>query len=506
MNMKRKLLLLLSLTGLLTLTSPVLTASAAWVNTIAGKKYTQKAAPGYVTGWQQINGSWYYFSNTGIMQTGWITVSGKTYFLTPDGVRQTGWIKSNGKFYYLNNNGVMQKSKWVDNRYLLSSGACAFGFITIGDKTYYLDPSTGIRQTGKIKYNGNLYYFNSKGILQKDKWVCSGNCYASGSGALLKGVNAVGDAVYFFNNNGKKVTQKLKTIDSNTYYFMPDGTAAKNMRVKIGSNFYYFLSSGIMATDTWISNKYFADSDGVLTEPEKPGDSNEETPKQTGWETQGDNKYYYDSDGSLVTGWQTISGSKYYFAPDGVMQTGVQTINGSKYYFYPDGRLAVSVTIVVGSKQYTINSSGIITDETNMHLSGDDTGTQIANFALQYVGNPYVYGGTSLTNGADCSGFVMTVFANFNIKLLRVADDQMHGPSSSYLKQGYAQAFTVSEEDMRPGDLIFYGYGDYASHVAIYIGDGKIVHASNSQPYPAGGIKISNYDYNTPIKIVRYWN
>ena len=100
----------------------------------------------------------------------------------------------------------------------------------------------------------------------------------------------------------------------------------------------------------------------------------------------------------------------------------------------------------------------------------------------------------------------MTVFANFGIKLLRVANDQMYGPSSSYLKQGYAKAFVVSEADMRPGDLLFYGYGSYANHVAIYIGNGQIVHASNSQPYPAGGIKISNYNYQTPLKIVRYWS
>ena len=64
----------------------------------------------------------------------------------------------------------------------------------------------------------------------------------------------------------------------------------------------------------------------------------------------------------------------------------------------------------------------------------------------------------------------------------------------------------MSTSDMLPGDLIFYGSGGYASHVAIYIGDGKVVHASNSQPYPAGGIKISDYNYSTPIKVMRYWS
>ncbi len=495
MNKKRKLLILLSLAGLLVLTSPVLTANAAWVNTAAGKKYTQKASPGYVTGWKQINQKWYYFNSKGIMQTGWITVGSKTYFLKSDGSRQTGWLKSNGKFYYLNKNGVMQKNKWVDNRYLTADGSSAFGLKTISGSTYYLDPATGIKKTGKVKINGNLYFFNAKGVMQKNKWVSSNNCYASNSGELLTGINAVGNSVYYFNENGKKVTKKLKTIDGNTYYFLPNGKAAKG-KVKISGKFYYFLSSGIMATNTWIDSNYYAGEDGVLTKRSK----------QTGWVTLGDDKYYYDSNEKPVTGWQTISGSKYYFNGSGVMQTGIQTISGSKYYFYPDGKLAISVSIVVGPMQYTIDSRGVVVNEISTQISNNDLGTQIANFALKYVGNPYVYGGTSLTKGADCSGFVMTVFANFNIQLLRVANDQMHGPSSSYIKKGYAQGYVVSTDDMRPGDLLFYGSGDYANHVAIYIGNGQIVHASNSQPYPAGGIKISNYDYQTPLKVVRYWS
>ena len=81
----------------------------------------------------------------------------------------------------------------------------------------------------------------------------------------------------------------------------------------------------------------------------------------------------------------------------------------------------------------------------------------------------------------------------------------MKGPNSYYISQGYKKAVNVSTTHMLPGDLVFYGSSNYASHVAIYIGDGKIVHASNSQPYPQGGIKISNYNYQTPIRIVRYW-
>ena len=111
----------------------------------------------------------------------------------------------------------------------------------------------------------------------------------------------------------------------------------------------------------------------------------------------------------------------------------------------------------------------------------------VVNFALQFEGNPYVYGGTSLTNGADCSGFVMSVFANFGYSLPRVAADQCAASTKKDISQ------------LEPGDLVFYGSG-YVDHVALYIGDGKIIHASGA----ATGIKISNYDYQQPAAIGTY--
>lgn len=114
-------------------------------------------------------------------------------------------------------------------------------------------------------------------------------------------------------------------------------------------------------------------------------------------------------------------------------------------------------------------------------------GSSIASFACQFVGNPYVYGGTSLTNGADCSGFVQSVFANFGYSLPRTAASQA------------GAGVQVSLSDLQPGDLLFYhGFG----HVAIYIGNGQVVHASNRQT----GIKISQYNYSNIDKAVRILN
>lgn len=111
---------------------------------------------------------------------------------------------------------------------------------------------------------------------------------------------------------------------------------------------------------------------------------------------------------------------------------------------------------------------------------------QIVNFALRYVGNPYVWGGTSLTKGADCSGFVQSVMKNFGISLPRVSRDQS--------KSGRA----VTSSQMRPGDLIFYANSSgTVNHVAMYIGNGQIVHAASRR----SGIRISTWNYRTPYRI-----
>ena len=110
------------------------------------------------------------------------------------------------------------------------------------------------------------------------------------------------------------------------------------------------------------------------------------------------------------------------------------------------------------------------------------------DYALQFVGNRYVWGGTSLTNGVDCSGFTMQVMAQYGVRLSHSSRAQAN------------EGTTISTSELKPGDLIFYGRGGGSiNHVAIYIGGGQIVHASNKRD----GIKISNYMYRTPVKCVR---
>lgn len=128
------------------------------------------------------------------------------------------------------------------------------------------------------------------------------------------------------------------------------------------------------------------------------------------------------------------------------------------------------------------NSTGSSGGGENPSYSTSVSGSSVVSYACQFVGNPYVWGGTSLTNGADCSGFVMSVFAHFGVSL----------PHSSGALQGCGKA--VSYANAQPGDLIC-----YSGHVAIYMGGGQIVHAQST----AVGITTSSATYRTIVAIRR---
>lgn len=116
-----------------------------------------------------------------------------------------------------------------------------------------------------------------------------------------------------------------------------------------------------------------------------------------------------------------------------------------------------------------------------------DVRVDLVNYAKQFLGNPYVWGGTSLTNGADCSGFVQSIFKNYGVSLPRTSSAQS------------TVGTKVSLSEAQPGDLVFYAKNGRVNHVAIYIGNGQVIHASNART----GIKISNASYRTPYAVKR---
>ena len=116
-----------------------------------------------------------------------------------------------------------------------------------------------------------------------------------------------------------------------------------------------------------------------------------------------------------------------------------------------------------------------------------DLRVSLVNYGMQFIGNPYVWGGTSLTKGCDCSGYVQSIFRKYGYSLPRTSREQA--------KVGTK----ISLADARPGDLVFYGKGGTVNHVGIYIGNGQIVNASNRRT----GIKVSNATYRTPYAVRR---
>lgn len=136
------------------------------------------------------------------------------------------------------------------------------------------------------------------------------------------------------------------------------------------------------------------------------------------------------------------------------------------------------------------HEAGAITEvvEETEAVEDDQTARQeLVDYALQFVGNPYRTGGSDPNTGADCSGFVKYVMEHG-------AGISMNRSSRSQATQGQQ----ISAEEMQPGDLIFYGNGSRINHVAMYIGDGQVVHASTHKT----GIKTSAWNYRSPVKIV----
>lgn len=416
--------------------------AAQWKKTSKGDRYLISKGNYAKNGWKTIKGKKYYFDKDGYLQKGWLKVGGNLYFLD----KKTGecmisrWVRVGGNYYYADKNGVIQKKKWIKTYYYVKpDGKRAKGWLTISGRKYYFDKNTGKRVSGWKKIDSKYYCFDSKGCMVVNKWV---------------------------KKNGKPC---------------------------------YLRQDGVMATSTWIG-KYQVGADGARTgKTRTPGLKKENNKyyfydnsfqRVKGWRKVENNTYYFGSNYAAVTGFQNIGGKNYYFSKNGKMVTGLQTIDGAVYYFETDGVMASGKTVTVSGIPYTLDENG--------KWIGKERGETIAAYAKKFLGNPYVYGGISLTDGADCSGFTYSVMKRFGILIPRVADDQRKGkdPWGVYTKSA---AVKPDLANLTAGDLVFYGKPSH--HVALYIGDGKVIHAADEST----GIIISNYNYSKPSAARRYW-
>lgn len=218
------------------------------------------------------------------------------------------------------------------------------------------------------------------------------------------------------------------------------------------------------------------------TESKKESESSTESSKETASETSSETKSETASETTTETSSETISETATETTTETTTETATETATETESPAGMESSTAVETAATQESSKES-STQAAETPSSAASVSNHGSGNAVVDYAVQFVGNPYVYGGTSLTNGADCSGFVMSVYENFGVSL----------PHSSTADRNVG-VDVGGLENAQPGDLVC-----YSGHVGIYIGDGQIVHASTAST----GIKISDADYRTPVAVRR---
>ena len=236
-----------------------------------------------------------------------------------------------------------------------------------------------------------------------------------------------------------KVKKGLFTVKGKTYYAKKDGTIVKNKMVQTRKGRYYFGKTGAALKGYIKVNK------GV--------------------------RYIAGKNGKIKTGLVSYNGNKYYARKNGTLvRHQLKKVGSNTYYFNTKGAAIKNKTKVINGWKYTFNKKGVKTAKT-------PTGELVAQTALRYTGRcPYVWGGSNLAYGVDCSGFTMCIYQQFGIYL----------PHYSQAQASCGRAVSIA--NLRPGDICV-----YSGHVAMYIGNGQIVHAAS----PRTGICVSTLNYGS---------
>lgn len=304
-----------------------------------------------VTGWQKIDGIWYFFDSNGVMKTNWQKIDGKWYFFQPSGAMHTGWLQQGGSWYYLqksgtmavgwcqvdglyryfNENGVLKysanKAGWIyysGNWYYLSAGTAVTGWQKIDGIWYYFDTS-GIMLTGWQEIGDHFYYMTASGAMATGWQKIAGKWFYLGTdGAMRSDWQLIGGKWYYFDQSGTMLTGFL-TVDNVLYYLGPDGAMRTGWH-KLDSTWYYMYPNGQVAT-------------GIV-----------EVGSQT---------YLFTNQGKMLVGWvEDGQGNIYYANASGAMQTGWQQIDGYYFYFTRWGQLVQEAYV----DNYLVNEYGVWVD------------------------------------------------------------------------------------------------------------------------------------------------
>ncbi len=438
-------------------------------------------------GEKMVDNDWYYFHpDNGDMQTGFQKVGSRTVYYAPTGEMLFGKQLINEKEYFFNiNNGNQYIGLFTDDEGITKCYAQEGGYVS-----------------GEICIDGNWYYFHedTKEMLTGFQKVGSRTVYYDEAGQMTFGEKMLGNNWYYFHPNNGNMQTGFQKVGRRIVYYAPTGEMLFGRQIIDDKVFMFDVNNG---------NQYvglFTDDDGKIKCYAPQGGyvageicvngnwyyfDKETNEMITGLQNVGSRTVYYNEDGTMAFGEKMLNGKWYYFHPNnGAMQTGFQKIGSRTVYYAATGEMLFGSQRINGNKYYFNPNNGnmLVSGWYNDEYYGSD-GVCIGAVAgkieelKKYTYVPYVWGGTS-TMGWDCSGFTQWAL-NFiaDLRIPRLAQDQALG--GTYVNPNNMYVW-------KPGDVLCYSTGGSISHVAIYLGDGMLMHALNER-------------YGTLIQSVEYY-
>ncbi|MDO5338366.1 MAG: transglutaminase domain-containing protein [Eubacteriales bacterium] len=289
-----------------------------WVKDTNGYRWRRENGEFYATGkahWKSIAGNRYYILADGYRKTGVVITNGKRYYLNQNGLRKTGWLQLGGKWYYLSKKTGEALTGWQkiggEKYYMNRNAVRVHGWNRINGKTYYFDPKTGAMKTGLLVLNGKRYYQDPQ------------------TGIRVTGWKEISSKWYYFSKSKKSAAALTgwQKISGNRYYFNKYGVRQSGWIKYNGVYNYCMPSTGAVATNAWITYK--------------------------------DKIYYVGSTGVRVTGLVTIGGKKYYFQSNGVLVTNQQHYQiNNQYYNIDENGVVSAISIAAYYAEERLNQIG----------------------------------------------------------------------------------------------------------------------------------------------------
>ncbi|MCD8150501.1 MAG: NlpC/P60 family protein, partial [Clostridiales bacterium] len=457
---------------------------------------------GALTGWQEIDGENYYFSTVdATMITGFCNISGSAYYFGEDGIQKFGWLElyAGKKSYFDETDGLVTGLYEIDGftYYFNSSGVMMTGIISVADDTVYFFDETGALQNGMVSYKNRVYYFDPDTNEQVTGWVeIDGSEYyfSPTSGAMLTGLRVIDDRYYYLNTDtGAKETGMI-SYGGKIYYLSEDSDDGLLYGLtEINEKTYYFSSSGYAVTGYLFLDevRYYFDPDtgasvsGVYWISSKVA-------------------YAFVAGGGYETGLVEDNGKTYYFSTvNGKMITGLHTVGDTLYYFDAEEGMLTNTEIEIAGVTYEIDAEG------SVMAAGDSMLAALLNAGIEKLGIPYGSENPSSdyyveedsdTDTYSCSELVSDVFTEAGIELRTCTYLQYY----ALLNDGYDITLVTSVDDLQPGDIIYSchtgcQYGDDCvfwneiHHVAIYVGDGKVLESVTGSGSEQSGVVIHDW-------------